>query len=268
MENLEIPEITIPVSGTDIGMSLAGLGEPKENIDNQGIIDQIIQGNWESVLLGLTEDMDPWDIDLIVLSRRFMDFIKKTNKMELDIPAKILLAAAILYRMKVDTLKYEDKDMHPESVFEEALPENAIPITGENLVMGDIIIPPLSVPVKRYPRRKISIDELISSLDKAMTIKNRREARQVFYVDLESEDISDTIENIFDAILGRIELNQTVTFSSCIDGSDRSGKIRTFSSILHLSNQERIYCMQKELFGEIYISLLTSSKALEGKQNA
>ena len=214
--------------------------------------------------------MDPWDIDIVVLSQRFMEFIKRTSRHELEVPAKIVLAAAILYRMKVDTLKVTDGE---DAVsFEESQAESNDMSFGDlspidDMAPVDILIPPLSVPVRRYPKRKISMDELINALDKAMTVKNRREVRNIFYVNMESEDISERIEKIFDNILERIDLNNSITFSSFVTDSDVEDKIRTFSSILHLSNQERISCIQNDIFGEIYISVI-DSKTPEGKQNA
>jgi len=248
------------------------VSENKEITKNKDILELIMVGSWESVLLELSDDMNPWDIDIVVLSKRFMEFIKKTNKYELDVPVKIFLAAAVLYRMKVDALKIvEDEDVFDsfdDSMIEEIyLPEDETVSSTMINLPGNIMIPPLIVPIKRYPKRNISIDELINALDKAMTIKNRREVKTIFNVDLNSEDMSETIENIFNLILERIDIDNTTTFSSFLDGGNVDHLIKTFSSILHLSNEERISCLQKDFFGEIYISV-EDSKLLDGKQNA
>ncbi|MEA3229803.1 MAG: hypothetical protein U9P44_02710 [archaeon] len=223
-----------------------------EEINDDNLIDMIVSGKWEDVLLNLTGDMDPWNIDLVLLAERFMDFIKKTNKEDLNIPAKIILTAAILYRMKVDTFRIykEEKD---DALSEERI-EN-IYEDIENADMSDVKIPPISVPLLRRPSGKVSLDELINALDRAMTVKNRREAREIFQVDLCGEDISDSIEMLFAKICEGIDVDNILKFSAFIRDSDRKDILRTFNSLLHLSNQERIHLEQPEMFGEIYLTV-------------
>ncbi len=226
-------------------------------LDDKKIIDMIISGQWEDVLLSLTGDMDPWDVDLVKLVNRFMDFIKRTNKEDLHIPAKIILAAAILYRMKVDSFNIIEED---EEKKEELVPEG-IDI-GENLSkqdedvdLSDIKIPPISVPLLRKPQAKVTLDELINALDKAMTVKNRREARDVFQVNLGGEDISCHIEDLFEKICDRIGAENIIAFSGFIDTKERKDVLRKFNSLLHLSNQERVSIEQPKMFGEIYLTV-------------
>lgn len=223
-----------------------------EKLNNDNIVDCLISGRWEDVLLSLTSDMDPWDIDLVVLAERFMDHIKKTKGEDLRIPAKVILTAAILYRMKVDSFavaEYEQEDENPDSAI------NALEEDYENMDASGIKIPPISVPLLRKPQGKISLDELINALDKAMTIKNRREAREVFQVELKGDDITESIEDLFEKICDRIGVEKMLKFSCFFDKSDRKDILRRFNSLLHLSNQERIFINQPEMFGEIYLTV-------------
>ncbi len=214
------------------------------------IINLIITGEWEEVLFQLTEDMDPWNVDLVKLTNRFMDYIKKTTEMDLRIPAKILLAAAVLYRMKAYTLQ---QDEAPEP---EAVEDYEIELTSEMDDTGNRInIPPIMVPAKRTPKRRVTIDELVEALGKAMKIKKRREAREIFQVNLKGENITKMIEGIYEKLSDLFENGEKVTFTKVLGKKPtKTHKIKSFNSLLHLSNQERITCHQDELFGEIYIS--------------
>ena len=241
----------VDTEDTDINRD-DSFSEP-EKLSHDNIVDNISSGKWENVLLSLTSDMNPWDIDLVVLSERFMDYIKNTKKEDLRIPAKIILTAAILYRMKVDTFKIVDD----EGVEETNAQEEAYNLeTGnEKIDVSDIKIPPISVPIFRKPQGKVTLDELINALDNAMTIKNRREAREVFQIDLLGEDITDNIEELFEKICDKIGMDNILKFSSIVDLSDKKKVIRNFNSMLHLSNQERVSIDQPEMFGEIYLTV-------------
>ncbi len=221
-----------------------------EKLNNDNIIDCLISGRWEDVLLALTSDMDPWDIDLVVLAERFMDHVRKTKEDDLRIPAKVILTAAILYRMKVDSITAAEEIEDAESL---VAAENVS--EEEHADASGIKIPPISVPLLRKTQGKVSLDELINALDRAMTIKNRREAREVFQIELKGEDITESIEGLFEKICDRICVDKILKFSSFLDKSDRKDILRNFNSLLHLSNQERVFIDQPEMFGEIYLTV-------------
>ncbi len=213
------------------------------------VIRLIVNGDWEDVLLTLTNDMDPWDIDLIKLNERFKEYLLKTKEMDLRIPAKILLSAAIIYRLKVETLG---------TFKEEFFIENKEEIVGEPNGRKMITIPPIAIPVKRMPKRSVTINELFSALKKAMVIKERREVRNFFEIELNREDITEKIEELFERIINFLQKTDKITFSLIIKGvQTKEEMLRVFNSLLHLLNQERILCDQEQLFGEIYISQLS-----------
>lgn len=216
-------------------------------IDNtEDIVKMIVEGEWEEVLFSLTQDMDPWDIDLIELSKRFMVHIKKTSEMDLRIPGKILLAAAVIYRMKTDCLE----ESREEEISDEIIAEERFNVNFEGL-----IIPPLTIPLIRKPRRAVSLDELVRALNKAMKIRNRREATLLFQVQLHGEDITEKIEELFKKICSLLEKYELLRFSEFTKEANKGEKLKTFILLLHLSNQERVHCSQQEMFGEIFVRL-------------
>lgn len=220
--------------------------------ETENIIKFIATDDWENVLFALTRDMDPWDVDLVRLSERFTSFIQTLQKRDLRAPSRIILAAAIIYRLKSETLKgIEEEAVSLEDVDAEVQEEieSGVPLS----------LPAIDVPLKREPRRRVTIRELVNALGKAMKIQNRRAARHFFNMELRGEDITKKIEEVYESIIRFIEKAKDgiITFSSLFSREKRATpeeKIKNFNSLLHLSNQERIMCTQPTLFGEIYIS--------------
>lgn len=220
--------------------------------ESEKILTYISTDDWENVLFSLTRDMDPWDVDLIKLSERFTSFIQTLQKRDLRAPSRIILAAAIIYRLKSETLKQaEEEPVSLEEVDSEVEEEMA---SGEQLVL-----PAMDIPLKREPRRRVTIKELVNALGKAMKVQNRRAARHIFNIELKGEDITKKIEEVYEAVISYIEKAKdgVIAFSTLFATKRETTpeeKIKNFSSLLHLSNQERIMCTQPTLFGEIYIS--------------
>src|SRR3989338_10796337 len=65
---------------------------------------------WQTLLYELvkTEQMDPWDIDISMLTKKYIATIRKLKELNLRISCKVLLAAAILLRIKSNRLLNED----------------------------------------------------------------------------------------------------------------------------------------------------------------
>lgn len=220
--------------------------------ESEKILAHISTDDWENVLFSLTRDMDPWDVDLIKLSERFTSFIQTLQKRDLRAPSRIILAAAIIYRLKSETLKQIEEE--PVSL------EDVDMGVGEEIASGEpLSLPAIEIPLKREPRRRVTIKELVNALGKAMKIQNRRAARQIFNLEFKGEDITKKIEEVYEAVVSYIEKAKdgVIAFSTLFATKKEATpeeKIKNFSSLLHLSNQERILCTQPTLFGEIYIS--------------
>ncbi|MFH1432933.1 MAG: segregation/condensation protein A [archaeon] len=225
-------------------------------MNDDEIVDLIQNGDWQEVILAMTHDMNPWNIDLVKLNIRFTAHIKQMHEHDLRIPSKILLAAAIIYRLKSETLRYIEEAVSEDlGLLDDDLEYTQLPLSDES--RESIVIPPIQIPLRREPKREVSIDELVDALGKAMVIKNRRDTRNIFQIDLQGEDISKCIEDLFHKINKYLQTNNIVNFDQLLGmRPSREEKIRNFSSLLHLSNQGRILCEQPEMFGEIKIRLV------------
>src|SRR3989344_2957261 len=65
---------------------------------------------WQTIIYDLvkSEEMDPWDIDVSLLAKKYLETIKKLQEMNFNLSGKIVLASAILIKLKTRKLVEED----------------------------------------------------------------------------------------------------------------------------------------------------------------
>ena len=66
--------------------------------------------SWQAIMYDLinTEQLDPWDIDISLLSCKFLERVRKLEEADFFISSKVLFAAALLLRIKSEILLRED----------------------------------------------------------------------------------------------------------------------------------------------------------------
>lgn len=224
-------------------------------IDENKLLQTIIVGSdWQEVLTSIVveEGMDPLSIDLSILANSFMVYLQRLKKFDFRIPARFVLIAAILLRMKCELLLEEEekKRERPESE------QNPL-IDVEN-------IPQLLPPVERKPTRKVTLTELITALNKAFEFKEKKETQHLRlrrnverFIEPE-EDIEVRISRVFDSISKH---GIVVKFSEIVPVWKRKEIIETFLPLLYLSNRGKIICEQEEFFREIMINIADENKA-------
>ncbi len=211
-------------------------------------IEQILQSEraWEYILLDIvkSEELDPWDIDISKLTQTYLDRIKKMKELDLRIPARIILAAAILLRLQSETLSLTKSD---DGRFDELFgDEPELPAEEPEQV------PLLELHLTRKPLRKITLADLIETLENAME-KSHKERALPYQValNLPEVDISEMIETLCKKIYNLPE--QKIPFKSLLPKKTASDVIDTFLPLLHLANEQKIVLEQETLFAELYI---------------
>jgi len=240
---------------------------------------------WQSIILDLikTEQMDPWDIDISLLSQKYLDMLKKLKDLDFRISGKIVLAAAILLRIKSNKLVGEDiteldrllagQDLEElqEDFYDELESEFQ---AGQ---AGSIVIDkPLLTPRTPQPRkRKVSVYDLIDALQKALEVKKRRVMRSIPTAKVEVPKKQVEITSIIREVYGKItnfffkNNGKKLTFTKLIPSDSKEDKVLTFIPLLHLTNQRKIDLFQREHFGEIEIILnrLRAEKLIDEELN-
>ena len=209
--------------------------------------------SWEEVIYYIVnvEKLDPWNIDLIKLCNSFIHFVRTAKELDFRIPAKIVFVAALLLRIKVDYLSILEEEKEEEK---EIRPIETLDI--------DPTLLKLAYPIKRLPKRQITLDELIAALKKTMGIEKRREERASYArAQLEAqinweEDIEKKIQKVLKEIEEDIKKSKLgkITFKQLVEEWKRDRIIDKFIPVLHLEKDRKVKTEQEEFFKEIWIS--------------
>ncbi len=233
---------------------------------------------WQSMIYDLvsSEKMDPWDVDVSLLAAKFLEKLKKFKEMDLKISGKILLAAAILLRVKSYRFLEEDITALDALIANASQPEED-EFFDDLMDYGDSGAVNLEEKPKIYPRtpqprkRKVSVFDLVNALEKALDVYKRRpkkvEEKTKVRAPEKKRDISLVIRDVYKKITTHFEnlgkKAPKLTFSLLVNDTEQTkeDKLFTFIPLLHLDHQRKVELLQQEHFGEIDIQLLNNKTA-------
>ena len=222
-------------------------------ISEENLLKVIIEKeSWEEIIYYIVniEKIDPWNVDIAKLCDGFISFLKKVKELDFRIPAKVVFIASILLRMKAEYLMMKEEEKIEEK--EEEIPE-FFDVKPEMLK--------LSYPIKRIPRRQITLDELIIALKRAMEVeKKKKERKDVLSQRLQrginlEEDIEKRIQIVLQKIEDLYFKKSKVEFRDIVEKWERSEIVKNFLPILHLEKNKEIKTEQQDFFKEIWIYL-------------
>jgi len=228
-------------------------------MDEKSIMELVTSNHsWEQIIYKIVawEGMDPWDLDLVAFSSSFVKYLGKIKELDFKVPAKYVIIAATLLKMKSDHLHLIDHvnqlDGQPEDEFQV---DEIVEEDGNGFKFQ---VNPITVPTKRRPNRKITVNELISSLKKAMITQDKRVARiarQRAPIKISRRDITASIASLYDRINGIMKKlkNDEIKFSDVVEKWDKKNIVDNFIPLLHLDNEKKVDCEQEEMFEEILI---------------
>jgi len=212
---------------------------------------------WKQVLLDLiiSERIDPWNIDIVKISKGFLIRLKEMEKMELIIPANMILASAILLRYKSQFVDLNEKIDEIDDGINDEIYEEKPEISELKLLRR---IP---------PTRQITLSELVGEIDKVIKYEEKRgkiikkDIETIVNLKIEKKDIEEQMNKIYSIILEHSLNNENTLFSNLISNKeDKNNIVYTLLLILHLSRDRKIDIFQKQLYGEITISIINESK--------
>jgi len=198
-------------------------------------------------------EIDPWDIDIARATEKFLLYIDSLEKRDLRIPARTLLYASILLRLKSDSME-EQKEAEPLPEEEESLD-----VGREEDVIEDQLPSP---PIRRHSKRPVTLDELISELKKAEMVGRRKAMRERWpsteekALDLShDEGIEERIKALGPILDDMFMEKPTVTFQ---DINRRNSKtedgLTNYVSLLFMAQRKQVWLEQEEIFGELFVS--------------
>lgn len=219
---------------------------------------------WQEIIYDLinTEQLDPWDINITILTDKYLETLQKLEEADFFISSKVLLAAALLLRIKSEILLNQYIKSIDEILFgkKEFLNNKKL----ERIELDEQI--PELIPRSPMPRfKRVSLNELMEALNKAMITENRRIKKEIVKSNTLREigisfpkrkiSITDKIKQIFAKIVYSLEenKNEKKIHYNFIIGEEKNEKIFSFAPLLYLEHQKKIWLEQNEHFGDIYI---------------
>jgi segregation and condensation protein A len=236
----------------------------------QSVLSIVLQEDeitWRDVLLNLvkTRELDPWNVDIQLLTQEYLKMLSKLKELDFKVSGKVLLAAALLVRIKSERLLEEDIAHFDEMMT--TVSEEDIGSFYDEMEFGDVFDmieqegPPQLIPrMPQLKKRRVSVYDLIEALEGALETPPRARKVSVAHaaaveiptikIDISAmiSALSDRLENIFKA-------KKRIGFSE-LSGPGREERVLTILPLLHLANiDHRLVDLHQEgHFSEIYVT--------------
>jgi segregation and condensation protein A len=255
-------------------------GTSVEEKTQKQILDLIVgkdDVSWKNIIFGLieSEQMDPWDINISLISAKFLEQVKRLQEMDFRISGKVVLATAVLLKLKAERLRDEELEALDRIIHsaEEPVDLGLDELGFEEQPFANGERPQL-IPRTPQPRkRKVSVYDLVEALEKALEADARRPEyiapKTLDTIDPPEHhiDISVIIREVYDRIYGHYELEKSeekLMFHHIARSTDPQDMVMTFIPLLHLENARKIDLEQPEHFGPINIYLLDKTPPAYG----
>jgi len=218
---------------------------------------------WQEIIYDLinTEQLNPWDVNLVFLTDKYLEKIKNLEEADFFVSSKVLLAAALLLRIKSEILLNKYIKSIDEILFGKK-EESKYEVERIELEEG---IPEL-IPKSPMPRfRRVTLQELIESLNKAIITENRRIKKEIVNINALREveislpkkkfNIKNKIRELYEKLLQHFKENEQkkkVSFKDFV-GTDKEERLIAFAPLLHLDHQKKIWLEQEKHFEDFDI---------------
>ncbi len=223
--------------------------------------------DWQTLIYELvhTEQLDPWDLDICFLSNKYFEKIHEMEETDFYISSKVLLALALLLRIKsefllnkyirsIDDILFGKKDENKYVMERIEIDENELPI----------LIPKTPLP----RQRRVSLNELIEALNKAINTESRRIKKEIRFKRAEKLaainlpefnriSLRDRIRQFYASILTALKKKPVLEKVSYTDFTkeNKEQKLAYFLPLLHLTTSKKLWLEQENHLSEIWIYL-------------
>lgn len=214
-----------------------------------------------------SSDMDIFDINLVDITKQYLDYIEKMEEMNLNIASEYLVMAAELIEMKSATLlpKPEIEDDSYEEDPREALIERLIEYKRYKEITGSFksleedrnqVYTKYPENLKKYAPSDVDIigdidlDMLIEAIGKFLT---RKEEEKPLQTTVTTKEYS--VRERSREIKSLLRKKKKVSFSELFEVPRKDYVVVTFLSILSMCKKHEIEIKQENNFEDIYLNL-------------
>ncbi len=258
------------------------LNDTSSNLNPQDKIYQLLvdrdEVTWRDLLFDLikAEGMDPWDVDISQLAKKYLKTVKKLKEMDFRVSGKVVLASALLLRFKSKRLFGEDLDKLDGLINLATAEEDEYDFEGladffpsEDFETnfhgtGDTAQGPPEINLRTpQPRtRKLTVLDLVDALEQAMKVKQIRQNRLTMQeeraprVPVKKFDLKSTVISVYNTVASLFKRKKHVYFDDVIKSPNKEDVVYSFIPLLHLDFSRVLLLNQKENFGDIEIEML------------
>ncbi|MEM2989729.1 MAG: ScpA family protein [Halobacteria archaeon] len=216
--------------------------------------DQIIIEEPIEILVNLAKqgEIDPWNIDVIEVTDKFLKKLEEMKKLDLRISARTLLYAAILLRMKAEALFQRNEPIMESEV------EEAVDNSGQQILLKPAI--------RRRAKRPVTLLELIEELKQAIERRDKSELRRKHKRETEGtlnpeeaiaiahdEDLEQRISYLTQLLNQKFKDQTQVEFTLLLEDKTPRGIVNTYIPLLFMAARKQIWLEQAVLYRELYI---------------
>ena len=253
---------------------------PEDRIYDVAVNKDII--DWKSFLYELIykEGLDPWDIDLGILTKKYLIALRDLKEVDFNISGKFLTVAVYLLKTKSEKLLSSDirgfedeleearrEEGEIESIDFDEL-EDPLDFNEENSIVENRRKEyklKFRNPIAR--KRKVNIFDLIKTLEKTFEQSNKRRANylqrhggDIDYTgptyEKKKKDLKEVIDDLFEEISSHLKEKEFLEFNHLIkDSKTKLDVIDVFIPLLHLHNQVKVEVKQDSHLDNIKIYL-------------
>lgn len=224
---------------------------------------------WQAVIYDLARSgkINPWDIDVSVLSQEYLKTIKKLKEMNFRLSGKVILAGAILLKLKAERLGVTqllalmDPDKYPAGDDS----DDGFDLEKEK----HFTKAGLDLTIPRARKRKVTVFELVEALKEAIDVDARRAQRMAEWKnqpmhplpEVKRVDIFAKIEEVFSRLRRFVRKfkKKTIKFEEIVPTQNKKDIIWTLIPLLHLATQDKLDLRQETPYGQIFIDVHESS---------
>ena len=241
--------------------------EQKNSVKQEQIHDLLFNRElgWQEIIYDLinTEQLDPWDINIIILSDKYLEKISNIEEADFFVSSKVLLAASLLLRIKSEILLNRYIKSIDDILFGK---KEQIKYPLERIELDENI--PELIPRSPLPRfRKVTLKELMDSLNKAIITENRRIRKEIitrntfketaFSLPKRKFSIREKIIEVYRNLTDKFKIDKKknkISYNEFVN-NNRDEKILSFLPLLYLEEQKKVWLEQEKPFEEVYIWL-------------
>lgn len=249
----------------------------------KSIYKMILEGEdirWQTVIYELVRSgsVDPWNLDISILTREFLKVLRNLERMNFHLSGKVVLAAAILLKLKTRELGLDEFVQHSEGIYEEPVEEIETEEEQAIIEIAKAEAPQLVSKIPQNKTRPVTVFELVHALKKAIVVEERRkvkvaeleEEKKPIRHNLKKIDIYKKICRVYNKICTLVQSGASnfVDFEDITHSQESKDKLWTFLPLLHLANEGKVDLHQEIPFGKIFVEMRESKAIPQESSNS